>query len=876
MKLRFLVFFFLAASSLFAQKAGGKKDYKSTLKSAKEHLRYEEFQQALPYVQELLKEDANSAYYNFWMGKCLYITYKKNQALPFFEKVEKVNPDIDREFYYWYGLTLHYNLYFDRAIESYRKDLERYEPGSPEYVWVNNRISQCLYAKKLAKKADAEQVKIENMGDRINTEFSEHSPVISANDSVLVYTARRPECLGADPKTFFYDEDIYVSHKKNGEWAEGTNIGRPVNATGHDATISLTADGQTLYIYRHKKAGGLYVTDYDDNEQKWHEPRAVEKPLNSKYYEASICQSADSSLMFFTSDRPGGFGGRDIYYVQKTGKNKWSEPKNLGSNINTPFDEDAPYFHPDGKTLYYSSNGPASMGGFDIFVTELSTEDQTGWLSPLNMGAPVNTPDDDIYFVLAQDGRSGYYASGMEGGYGEKDIYHILFPYYPYPRRYHIVELAGLVQDVHTLDTLKAMVKLIDLETHKVLDSILTGTDSSRYYFILEPQRTYSLVATAEGYNSVTEELKTPILEDEDVFLEKNMFLLKPELPAEELPRQMVEIQHIYYDFDKDNIRGDAASELDRAIALLAEHPEFKVKLLSHTDWYGTFGYNVDLSNRRAQNARKYLISKGVSDDRIVIDHFSENRPMETNDSDKGRQFNRRTELQIVEADKVVLASVKLRTGVQSIEVDHTLPKGQPGYDNPGGLFIEGVSGETNNATKEGTPIANKDDIKAGAGISGKDAIKAEDILSGKDAIKSDVAEKPESGDAAFYAELNALEFKNIYFDFDKFNLRETSKNQLNKLEAYLVKHPEVTLEIYGHTDAFGSVEYNQSLSENRCQSTYNYLLGKGLTNVKLMTKGFSELDPIDSNENANGRQNNRRVEFKLMKNGKVVAKSIP
>lgn len=883
MKLRFLVLIALLSTSLLAHaqgERGSKKEYRTSLKAAKEHLRYEEFHEALPYVQELLKEDANSAYYNFWMGKCLYITYKKNQALPYFEKVEKVNPDIDKEFFYWYGLTLHYNLYFDRAVEAYRKDLERYEPSSPEYVWVNNRITQCIYAKKLAKKADAEQVKIENMGDQINSEFSEHSPVISANDSVLLYTARRPECLGAKPESHFYDEDIYIAHKVDGEWSMGSNIGKPVNAPGHDATISLTADGQTLYIYRHKKAGGLYVTNFDQEEQKWHEPHSVEKPLNSKFYEASICISADSTRQFFTSDRPGGFGGRDIYMVEREGKNKWSEPVNLGSSINTAFDEDAPYFHPDGKTLYYSSNGPGSIGGFDIFVTELNGNEDNSWLEPLNMGSPVNTPDDDIYFVLSQDGKSGYYASGMEGGYGEKDIYHIRFPYYPYPRRYHIVEVAGLVQDVNTLDTLKAIVRLVDVETNQVLDSVLTGTDSSKYYFVLEPQRAYSLVATAEGYNSVTESLKTPILVDDDVFLEKNMFLIKPETKTavEETPRAAVELQHVYYDFDKDFIRADAAAELDRAIELLAQNPDFKVALLSHTDWYGTYDYNVDLSNRRAMNARAYLIEKGVNPNRIQLQHFSENRPMDTNDNDKGRQFNRRTELRIVKGDEVVLRSVRLRKGVETISVDHTSPRGVAGFDNPNGLeFNSMVAPSTAESSMPTTPT--KDDFK-GSAANPKDEMKETGSTSPtKDDFKSaldNAANTTASAEAALYNELNAMDFRNIYFDFDKFNLRSVSMQQLNVLADFLAKHPEVSLEIAGHTDAFGSVDYNQALSENRASAAYNYLEQKGLQNIKLMTKGFSELDPIDSNDNAGGRQNNRRVEFRIMKNGKVIAKSIP
>lgn len=860
----------------FAQK-GTKHDYKGNLKAAKEHLRYEEFQQALPYVKELLKEDPNSAYYNFWMGKCLYVSYKKNQALPYFEKVEKINPDIDREFHYWYGLTLHYNLFFDRAIEAYRKDLERYEPSSPEYVWVNNRISQCIYARKLSKKAGAEQVKIANLGDRINSEFSEHSPVISANDSVLLYTARRPECLGATPETYFYDEDIYISRKQNGEWSDGTNIGRPVNATGHDATISLTADGNTLYIYRHKKAGGLYVTEFDQKEQKWREPKTVEKPLNSKYYEASICQSADSSLLFFTSDRLGGFGGRDIYMVKREGKNHWSEPINLGPRINTSFDEDAPYFHPDGKTLYYSSNGPASMGGFDIFVSEMNDSEESGWLEPLNMGTPVNTPDDDIYFVLSQDGKSGYYSSGMEGGYGEKDIYNIVFPYYPYPRRYHVVEVAGLVRDVKTNDALNAMVKLVDIETNMVLDSIYTGQDSSKYSFVLEPQRTYSLVVTADGYNSTTEKLITPELVDEDIAMEKNMFLEKPvEVPVVET-RQMPEIQHIYYDFDKDNIREDAANELDRAIELLAQNPNFNVKLLSNTDWYGTYSYNVDLSNRRAKQARAYLIKKGIDADRILMEYFSENHPIETNENDKGRQFNRRTELQFIEQDEVVLESVRLRTGVEGIKVDHTIPKGEAGFDNPKAVVSMGATAESYELKGESSPVS-KDIIKENAILTGKDAIKEESPVTGKDAIKNaeNVDAIAETTEKAFLNELNALDFRNIYFDFDKFNLRDLSKKQLNQLSTFLAAHNDVTLEIMGHTDAFGSVEYNQILSENRAARAYEYLQKLGNNNIELVTKGFSELKPIDSNEIASGRQNNRRVEFRLIRNGEVIAVSIP
>lgn len=832
----------------FGQVHAQGKRRKNELKQAKELLHYEEYQNAIPHIQELLSEDSQNAYYNFWMGKSLYLTYKKNQALPYFKTVEAVNPDVDEEFHYYYALTLHYNLNFDKAIEEYRKDLERYATDSPEFNGVNNRISQCLYAKKVGKTPDNNLVKISNMGESINSEFAEHSPVISADNKTLIYTARRPDSRGADAESGYYDEDIYVSKNQGSKWSAGQNIGLPVNSKGHDATISLTADGQTLYLYRHKKDGGLYRTDFDPAAKQWNEPHAIQKPLNSKYYEASICQSADSSLIFFTSDRPGGFGGLDIYMAKREGKNDWSEPHNLGPRINTPFNEDAPYFHPDGRTLYYSSNGPNSLGGFDIFVTEY---DSAGgdFMMPLNMGSPINSPDDEIYFVLSADGLHGYYTSGKEGGFGEKDIYEIKFPYSRYPKRYYAIEVVGIVQDANTLDTLPSMVRLIDKTLGMAVDSMEISAAVGKYSFGVEPTRSYSVEVSTDGYDRVQEEFTTPEIKGEDVTLEKNLFVRKARIVAD--VKEGPSLEHLYFDFDKSDLRATAKQELDLAIQLLNQNAQLNIEVLGHTDWFGDYDYNVALSEKRTHAATKYLRDKGVPSDRIIEKWLSETKPIESNEDDRGRQFNRRCEMRFVDSQvgKVAFASVRLRAGSEGPYVDHTKPKGAPGFDFPG------------------APVSSKleDDASVSTATASID----------ENAKMSSLANAFEAVDAGTsFANASGIELHNIYFDFDKSQLRSVAEAELDKLSKLMKSHPSYDLVIKGHTDAFGSTDYNQTLSELRCAEAFEFLSSRGIAVSRMSFSGLSETSPIGSNDTDLGRQSNRRVEFELRDGNKVIYRS--
>lgn len=392
--------------------------------------------------------------------------------------------------------------------------------------------------------------------------------------------------------------------------------------------------------------------------------------------------SADGTKLFFSSDRPGGYGGRDIYMVRKMGNGKWGEPENLGPMVNTPWDDDAPYFHPDGKTLYYSSDGPNSIGGWDIFVTEY-VEDENKWLTPLNMGYPVNTPDDDIYFVLSADGRTGYYSSGKEGGYGEKDIYTIYFPYYPYPRRYFNIQLEGIVQDEETGDTLPSTVRLIDKTTNEIRVSVINKRHPRLFHFDLDPEHEYAMEVIADNYPIHSEDLMAPRLFGKDIRIEKNILLRRrPELVTEN-GEKFPEIMHIYYDFDKYGLREESKIELDAVVSVLSKVDDLTIELHGHTDWFNSMAYNLELSMNRCKTPYAYLVEQGIDPSRIKIKNYSENKPIDTNDNDTGRQFNRRAEFHFVKDDEIVFSSVKLRTGVETVRVDHAPPKGDPGYDRP-------------------------------------------------------------------------------------------------------------------------------------------------------------------------------------------------
>lgn len=407
------------------------------------------FNQAADIWSDLLNTDPENANLNYKLGASYFNSYnQKAKALPYLEKAAALrknnlggfnttgyDPFDPRErnapveVDYYLGRAYHLNNQFDKADVSYQKFLDEADPKHELRGAASRGKEQTANARVL--QATPLDYKISNVGQVINWAGPDFSPVLSVDGNALFYTSRRirPDSSNSeiiDPIAGQPYENVYVSYKdREGVWQkpEVLNINP---TTGHLATINVAADGQTLFVYKDDGGdGNIYESKLVG--ELWSAPVLMGSDINTKAWETHGALTADGNTFYFVSNRnEGSMGGRDIYRVVRLPNGEWSKAQNLSSTVNTKYDEDGPFIHPNGRTLYFSSMGHNSMGGFDIFYTEMN--DDGTWTAPKNLGAPLNTTDDDVFFVTTADGRRGYFSSDQNGGYGEKDIYFVDLP----------------------------------------------------------------------------------------------------------------------------------------------------------------------------------------------------------------------------------------------------------------------------------------------------------------------------------------------------------------------------------------------------------------------------------------------------------------
>ncbi|MFT7156321.1 MAG: hypothetical protein ACI8Q1_001327 [Parvicella sp.] len=400
------------------------------------------FTYAADVLVELAKEQPDNANVNYKAGFCLLqLSNRRSEALPYLISAEKgiskkYNPfnvmetAAPFETHYYLGKAYHLNEKIDLAETNYQAFLDDISKKHILFDATELELKHCIVARQ--ELANPTPYIIENLGTKVNGSYDDYSPVITPDESVLFLTSRRvrPDSSNAkifSPQDGMHFEDIYVSYKnfKTGEWGEPTVLDKVCSPNSNQATISVSGDGQQLFLYKDIDGDGqIHHATYNSETQTYDNVIKLGpgSDINTEYWETHVTISADGKELYFVSDRPGGLGGRDIYISRMLPNGQWSMAQNLGAPINTPNDEDSPYFHPDGKTLFFSSNGEKSVGGFDIFVTLKDEDDQ--WKEPTNMGYPLNSMDDDVFFMTNASGKTGYF-SGLhkDDTYGEKDNY---------------------------------------------------------------------------------------------------------------------------------------------------------------------------------------------------------------------------------------------------------------------------------------------------------------------------------------------------------------------------------------------------------------------------------------------------------------------
>lgn len=603
-----------------------------------DHYSDENYALAIPYFTKAYEFNPNNAELNLKLGVCYLHTSEKHKAY----KHIKLSYDIDAKYShnidYYLARAHHFLLEFEDAIQYYEKFILTMD--DPKIIsQIQKRIEECENGIALR---DNRAVGFVINLKSINSEYTDYSPMLSADQQTMVFTSRR-NCKGneIDPFDMQYHEKIFISHFQNNAWSEPLPISASINSESHNANVGMSIDGQTLYVYdSHKKKSKIYKSTLEGS--RWTEPKILPEPINSKFNEKSISISPDGRTAYFVSDRTNGLGGLDIYLADKGENDQFiGEAYNIGSVINTPYDEDGIYLHPDGKSLFFSSKGHNTMGGYDIFKSE---KDSSGiWSEPFNLGQPINSADDDIFLYVSADGKTGYFSSVREGGMGEKDIYKINFSEDENNiDESELILVKGEVRDAITEAAVEAEVVIVNNTTQEEVAKFRSNKETGEFIVSLPAGIDYGMTIINDDYLFYGENFN---LVDSARFYEVvlNMKLNKITENSSAI------LRNIFFDYGESILKPESEIEINRVYTLLNSHPEITIEIAGHTDNISSKRYNMALSKKRANAVTNYLIDKGIDRNRFKAKGYGLSKPIESNDTKEGRQKNRRVEFKILQ-----------------------------------------------------------------------------------------------------------------------------------------------------------------------------------------------------------------------------------
>ncbi|MDP4281997.1 MAG: OmpA family protein [Bacteroidota bacterium] len=565
-----------------------------------------------------------------------------------FLKVIDLCPTYDVYAYYYLGEICYGAEKYDSAVrylKIFLQDVSKIKTDE-DYNRAISLVDYCkFYTEMLKHPVPFNPSVVEN----ISTKANEYLAILSPDNQMALFTR---ECILLPDKNTPYlnssrtkEKFMFSTLQPDGLFSEGEEMPDPFNINDNEGGATLTIDNNTLYytVCKYDKQKAYLNCDiyYSENiNGSWTPIKSVSDKINLPYsWEAQPSISPDGKTLYFVSDRSGGYGGYDIYRSIKADDGTWGTPINLGPSINTSHNEKSPFIHPDGKTLYFSSDGWMGLGGYDIFYSRLS--DDGSWLKPVNLGYPINSADDDVGFFVSTDGTKGYFSSNKSNefhGKGGWDLYS--FDLYDKARPEKILFIKGTVKNEAIAEPIKAKIELKNLDTKKI-EEIPMDTTTGNFVAVKPFKNDYIMTVKKEGY----------VYETKYISRLDSSFRTPSRIDMEIKPIEInksYRINDIYFDFNSFELNSESKAVLDQLIDFLKENPTLCIQIQGHTDNIGSHTENMKLSENRSLSVYSYLTTNGIKANRLTYKGFGETKPIANNDTEEGRAKNRRTVFVIV------------------------------------------------------------------------------------------------------------------------------------------------------------------------------------------------------------------------------------
>ncbi|MFK8038834.1 MAG: OmpA family protein [Crocinitomicaceae bacterium] len=622
------------------------------------------FVKALVEFEKAFDFNPNSAILNYKIGVCHIYSTDKAKAVAYLKKAHELNPEASPFLNYYMGLVSQLEGNYVEGIKYYERFEQDYKKADEFVKFVKKRKKECKHAMEITKTPI--RAWIDNL-DEVNTPFNDFAPSITMDGEELVLTSDRPNSHQVNEYDE-YDNEIYTCSFENGKWTDPRVAKGAINSETDELSNCFSYNGTKMLISKRNENGDYDIYETFLKGDTWSDPVGISRNINLKSDDKYASYSAKDVYIYYTKATATGSNGYDMYIsgVMNRSERRYGTPNKV-MNSSSPFNEGPVYLHPDGKTMYFASEGFNSIGGYDIFKCTYSSGK---WSKPVNMGYPINSPYDDLFFSSSANGKYAYITSNRAGGKGGNDIYRVTF-WGPEKNPALSVEdflLASITQPINdpqlesavkvsesinltvfkgkTIDDLskkavEAVIEITDNSTGQVIEEFTTNSATGKFLISLNSGKNYGIAVKAEGYMFHSENF--------DIVKGGSYNLVNKTIELKNVKvGNTVTLKNIFFDTGKSNLRQESNAELNRLIKLMKDVPTLKIEISGHTDNTGSASLNDKLSQARAEAVVGYLTAKGIGKYRLVAKGYGSMKPVASNNTEQGRQDNRRTEFKII------------------------------------------------------------------------------------------------------------------------------------------------------------------------------------------------------------------------------------